>query len=97
MDYKKTLMEMIDNLIKGKLTVKEFDKMYYEFYIEQVPDDLFTNGEQEFFSSIQEKLDWVDSQVDSESRYYGWLNHENFVEWVKEQRLMYLGVRSKTY
>ncbi len=77
---------MVNNLVTGVWTVSEFRKNYYDFYLEEVPDEALSDDEAEFFSGIQEKLDWVDESPDFESQSAGWLDHEQFVELVKSQK-----------
>ncbi|WP_293005998.1 hypothetical protein [Nitrosomonas sp.] len=88
-DYIKQMLTMIDNLLSGMWKIDEFRSNYYDFYLEEVPDDLLSDTESEFFGGVQEKLDWVDESPDIESQNSGWLNHEQFVEWVKQQKIKF--------
>ena len=85
-NYRKQLLVMIDNLLTGMWGVDEFRENYYDFYLEDVPDDSLSDAEFDFFGSVQEKLDWVDEFPDIESQNAGWLNHEQFVVWVKRKK-----------
>jgi len=38
-----------------------------------------------FFGDIQEKLDFTDENPDEESRKYGYINHKEYVKWLKEK------------
>lgn len=80
------MLNMINNLLTGMWKVDEFRRNYYDFYLVDVPDDLLSDTESEFFGGIQEKLDWVDESPDIESQNAGWLNHEQFVEWVAQRK-----------
>ncbi|MBE9156080.1 hypothetical protein IQ265_04420 [Nodosilinea sp. LEGE 06152] len=68
-EYK--LLSMINTLVAGKYGVPEFEKDYYDFYLDEVPNSALNDEESEFFGSVQEKLDWVDENPDSVSRSYG--------------------------
>lgn len=85
MDYKKLLLEKIEKLIENKMSVSEFEKEYYMFYVDKVPDNVLTDYDSDFFGYVQEKLDWVAEKPDDEERKYGWINYDEYVEWVKRQ------------
>ncbi len=80
---------MINNLLTGIWKVDEFRRNYYDFYLEVIPDDLLSDTESEFFASVQEKLDWVDESPDIGSQNAGWLNHEQFVEWLEQRKIKF--------
>jgi len=83
LDARKHLLHMIDQLLSGSWNVEEFRRNYYDFYLEDVPDDLLSDEDIDFFGSIQEKLDWVDESPDVESRDFGWLDYAQFMDWIK--------------
>jgi hypothetical protein len=86
MDYKGQLLAMIDRLVSGEWSVPEFEKQYYFFYLDQVPDDALPDDRDfAFFAMVQEKLDWTDGAPDAQSRRDGWLNHEEYRCWVTEE------------
>ena len=84
MNYREQLLQKINNLINGSWTVPEFEKQYYMFYIDQVPDEGLTDKEREFFGSVQEKLDYVVENPPTEDRQYGYINYAEYVEWLKK-------------
>ena len=85
-EYVKPLLLMIENLLSGLWSVREFRKNYYDYYLEKVPDNQLSEKEIGFFGSLHEKLDWVDECPDDESRSVGWLDDQQFLEWVKIQK-----------
>lgn len=87
--YTKQMMAMVDNLLSGEWDVNEFRKNYYDYYLEDVPDGILTDKESDFFGGIQEKLDWVDEPLNNESQNNGWLSHKQFLEWVKQQKMIF--------
>ena len=87
--YSGKLMFMINNLLQGLWDVNMFRKKYYDYYLEEVPDDALTDIEADFFGGVQEKLDWVDASPDIESQNAGWLNHKQFVEWLNVQKSIF--------
>ena len=94
MDYIAALLERIDWLLNGDLSVLEFREQYYDFYLEQVPDESLSDRDAQFFGAVQEKLDWTDENPDSESRSDGWMNHNEYIEWVRDYRQSYLSGQS---
>lgn len=84
-DYRAVLLDMIRKLLTGSWSVPEFRANYYDFVIDGVPDYELSDIEETFFSGVQEKLDWVDSRPDAESRKHGWINHDEFIEWLKNE------------
>ena len=94
MDYIAVLLERIDWLLNRELSVSEFREQYYDFYLEQVPDESLSDGDAQFFGAVQEKLDWTDENPDTESRSYGWMNYNEYIKWVRDYRQSYLSGQS---
>lgn len=91
MNYKEALLSKIDRLINHELSVPEFRKEYYDFYLEQVPDQALSDQDAKFFGSVQEKLDWTNESPDLESQSYGWMNYDQYIKWVRDYQELYLG------
>jgi len=85
MTHRDELLRMIHRLVSGEWSVPEFEGAYYEYYLEEVTHDSLSDQEFEFFGTVQEKLDWTDEAPDPESRAYGWIDHEEFRQWVQAQ------------
>ncbi len=84
-DYKASMLEMIRKLVDGESTVPEFEKAYYLFYLEEVPEDgPLSDRDWDFFGLVQERLEWTDENPDEESRSYGWHDHRGYVEYVRQ-------------
>ena len=90
-DYRQELVDMIDRLLVGTWTVQQFRRAYYDFWLEEVPRGVLSDDDEEFFSGLQEKLDWTSPSPTDEERRYGWLTPEEYVDWVKLQRIGFLG------
>lgn len=71
MNHKAALLEKIGRLLNGELPVPKFRKEYYDFYLEQVPDEALSDRDAQFFGSVQEKLDWTNENPGLESQNYG--------------------------
>ena len=91
MDHKAALLNKIGRLLSRELPVPEFRKEYYDFYLEQVPDEALSDRDAQFFGSVQEKLDWTNENPDLESQNYGWMNYEQYIKWVQDYQELYLG------
>jgi hypothetical protein len=83
MDYKNSLDEKINNLISGKLNVSEFEKEYYDFFLEQVPKDLLSVPQTTFYGLVQERLDWTSEKPNEQEKKDGWFDYEEYVAWLK--------------
>ncbi len=84
--YTVSLMLMVENLLSGLWSVCEFRENYYYYYLDEVPDDMLSDAEVEFFGGLQEKLDWVDESPDDESQNVGWLDNQQFLKWAIEHK-----------
>ena len=83
-NYRQKMVYMIKKLIEGHWSVDEFEKNYYLYFIDIVPDNYLSEAEEiDFFGVIQEKLDWITLNPDQESREYGWISHVEYIEFVK--------------
>lgn len=83
MDYKKVLLEKINNLINGIWTLPKFEEEYYQYFLNEVPDDSLTTTEMEFFGLVQEKLDWTAPTPSLEEKQDGYIDHQGYTEWLK--------------
>lgn len=90
MDYTSTLLDMVLRLVSGELSVPQFQDIFYDFYIEDVPDDAMADRDYEFFGALQQKLDWTDPAPPDEDRLYGWINHAEYVGWAKKMLGLYM-------
>jgi hypothetical protein len=88
-NQKQYLMGLIDTVVSGKISVTQFHELYYPFVLELLPDVL-SERDEEFFEMVRQKLEWTAEKPDPESIKYGWLNHKQFVEWLREKRDWYL-------
>jgi hypothetical protein len=73
---------MVQHLVKRQWSVSNFEKEFYDFFIESVPSEELSNDELEFFASIQEKLDWTEAHPTPENRKLGWMDYEEYINWV---------------
>jgi hypothetical protein len=85
------LIDMIDRLLVGAWTVEEFRREYYDFWLDGVPRGVLSDDEEEFFSDVQERLDWTTLSPTESAKQYGWLTHEEYVDWVKLRRIGFEG------
>ena len=86
-EYRANLQGMIDALVSGAWSVKEFDEQYYWYWLNGMPHDLLSDDEVEFYSLIQEQLEWTAAAPSEEERGYGWLTEVEFVDWVRLHRI----------
>ena len=86
-EYQRILAEMIDRLTSGEWSVEDFRRAYYDYWLEEVPTDLLSPEEETFFSALQERLDWTTEQPTEEERRHGWINEQEYTDWVKLEQI----------
>lgn len=82
MNFKEELIKKINRLLEGKITVPEFHDEYYMFFVKEAGKDL-TVDDNLFFGDIQEKLDYVVENPEKEDREVGYINYEEYINWLK--------------
>ena len=82
-DYPSALLDRINKVLSGVWSVPEFRSNYYDFFSDGVPEYELSDAEEDSFSRVQEKLDTVDQNPDSESREHGWVDQDEFIEWLR--------------
>ena len=90
-DYKQELTDMIEPLLAGAWTVDEFSHAHYDFWLDEVPRGVLSDDDEEFFSDVQEKLDWTAPSPTEDEKEHGWLTHEEYVDWVRFHRIGFAG------
>jgi hypothetical protein len=83
------LLAMIDRLLSGDMSFKDFSRDYYSYYLDGLPDEALTDQQHEFFSAVHERLDWTGEAPDEESRRYGWMDPGEYIDWLRGQRALY--------
>jgi hypothetical protein len=83
MDYKSNLLRRIEQLVNGSIYVPAFELEFYQYYLTEVPQETLSDYDNEFFGFVQEKLDWTLEDPDAESRGDGFIDHQEYVVWVK--------------
>jgi hypothetical protein len=73
---------MVLDLVNGRCTVPEFERSFYDTYLE-TPEAELSDNDASFFSRVQELLDWTAEEPDIESRAWGWKNHPEYIAWVR--------------
>lgn len=88
-NHGEAMLRMVDQLLEGKIAVDEFYDSFYRYYLYNVPDDALDEREDVFIGEINERLDRTDSAPAEESVKYGWIDHAEFVKWLREARDRY--------
>lgn len=84
-EYKETLQDMIKKLLSGQWSVPKFKAEFYMFYLEEVPGEVLSDDEWRFYSAIHEGLDRTAAAPGPLSRQSGWMNYQEYIEWVRHQ------------
>lgn len=88
-DHSGYLFRLIDRVLGHDVTFDEFSRSFYDYYTETLPEDALTDEERAFLSKAQEKLDWTMADPDKESRKYGWVTPQEYLEWLRTARASY--------
>jgi hypothetical protein len=83
MDHGVELLAMIEALLAGRTTIADFEERFYWYYLEQVPDGALSEAERSLVESICERMDSTAGVPDPESRRHGWIDHAQFLEWLR--------------
>jgi hypothetical protein len=83
--YRDTLLRMIHQVLSGEWSVDRFQQEYYHFFVDDVPADALSQDDENFFAAVQEKLDWTAHSPTEEERQVGWLDHAEFVQWLRTE------------
>ena len=84
MDKRDILMEQINKLISGPLTFNDFTKNFWSYFVTEVRSKDLTENDYDFFAEIQETFDWTVENPSDEERGYGYLDWQQFIEFVKQ-------------
>ena len=82
--YRKKILKMPQNLIDGTWSVNEFEKNYFPYFIDEIPNGDLSNEDLDFFGTIQDKLDFTALNPNTESRRYGWISRDEYMIFVKK-------------
>ena len=88
-DYRIVLLSKINSLLNEEWDVSQFRKYFYDYYLEQIPEDGLSDIDQIFFADVHEMLDWVDKKPDAESRKYGWIDELQYKNWLRRKLANY--------
>jgi hypothetical protein len=82
-DHRAELLSQVERVLDGTLSVSAFDARFYDYYIDEVPDDALESRGHDFVSAICEKLDFTVENPAAEARRGGWIDHAQFLAWLR--------------
>ncbi|HKA60712.1 MAG TPA: hypothetical protein VKD28_18995 [Gemmatimonadales bacterium] len=83
--YKQILLQMIGKVLAGDWSVSRFREEYCPFFLDAVPTDALSDTDEGFFAAVQEKLDWTTEDPNDDERQLGWLDHADFIQWLRTE------------
>ena len=89
-DYRTELLSQVERVLAGALSVSAFEARFYDFYMDEVPEDALTQHKHDFVSAVCEKLDLTVERPDAESRRRGYVDHGEFLEWLRTHYAAFL-------
>ncbi|MHC4362160.1 MAG: hypothetical protein ACYSTZ_04980 [Planctomycetota bacterium] len=84
-NQKEYLLELIDNLLAGRISFKDFAESYCPFALNLVPD-FMSEQDEEFFEMVREKLEWVSRSSAARREDNMVITPEEFTEWLGEEK-----------
>ena len=82
------LWGLIEAVLAKSISVREFNELYYPFALDII-SNLIDETEEGFFEMVRQKLEWTSESPDEESRRYGWISDEEFIEWLNKEKVSY--------
>ncbi|OGZ73492.1 MAG: hypothetical protein A2908_02180 [Candidatus Staskawiczbacteria bacterium RIFCSPLOWO2_01_FULL_38_12b] len=81
----KDLIILIDEFIGGKVTFDLFYSKFNDLYC--IEPSIFKENEEEFVSSINDKLGYSGGNPNIEERSYGLISSEEFKKWLESYKI----------
>jgi hypothetical protein len=83
-NYRQTLVDLVEQLLDGTLTLSEFDDRFYSCYAERTPQWGLSGLDRAFFGTIHERLNWTGPKPDMASEPDRWMPESEFVRFVRQ-------------
>lgn len=80
----KELIILIDNFINKKDSYDIFYSGFSRLYC--IEPSIYTENEEDFVSNINDRLAYAGEDTNDEDKKYGFINADEFREWLKEQK-----------
>jgi hypothetical protein len=79
------LWGLIEAVLARSISVREFNELYYSFVLDII-SGFIDKAEEEFFEVVRQKLELTAESPDFESRRYGWISYEEFIDWLEQEK-----------
>lgn len=83
-EHQAALDGMIAKVLAGEWKVDRFSKQFIQYFLDKVPDEHFEDPLYDFYTEIQERLEWTHPKPDPESVRHGYIDHTQFVDWLRD-------------
>jgi hypothetical protein len=77
---------MIDRALAREVAVPDFESQYALYWYERVPVDVMRSPAAAVYSAIVEKLEFTTEQPSDVERRDGWIDFDQFLEWLSGER-----------
>ena len=82
-DYAKKLRDLIVTYLRHETDHEQFDRRYYDLFLNRPAGAELSRDEEVFFSDVHEKLDLTHQEPSSQERKDGWIDQKQFREWLE--------------
>lgn len=81
-EYRQKMLGMVKDMLLKKQSVRDFEKEFYFFFLDDVPSDALEEDDEEFFIEIKDKLEMLSESPTEEDRKYGYIKEDEFFQWI---------------
>lgn len=86
MNYVQALNALIDKFLDRSISLAEFQQRYSDLFVDEIPDEGLPKALWEAYGEIHEKAEWTTADPPPADRKDGWLDGEEFRQWLIRQR-----------
>lgn len=79
----KKLRSVADRYLKHDLDYEGFESEFYHYFLDEVETGEITSQEEEFYSLLQEKMEWTVKLPTKEDEKYGTINHDQYYDFAE--------------
>jgi len=79
------IYSIINKSIKGIIGLSTFQRQFEELYLDQPGYSIVSEKDVRFYNEILEKIGWTSDSPSEKEKDMGWIDYEEFREWLRER------------
>ncbi len=80
------LRSLIDRALARELPVPAFEREFALYWYQSVPVEVMRGSNAAVYSAIVERLEFIREQPSDIDRHEGWIDFDQFLDWLSSQR-----------